>query len=184
LFILLNFSEIYFCHVLKERRLFVKNASIFTSGLLVLSGAKSFATNQDQLSNNLDFTPFSSKKKVVVQGNILDSKTNFPVAANILVKIKRNRFFPMTKTIESTNGKYFLTSGFSDSGKIKEKIEVKIEAQGYKTYNGLLYLNQSGCHIHSNEWDYNPDFRPEYCPENTDSEEELNSKFNFYLVKA
>jgi hypothetical protein len=167
-----------------ERRLFIKNASVFTSGLLVLSGAKSFATNQDQLSKNIDFTPFSSTKKVVVHGKILDSKTNLPVVANIVVKIKRNRFFPLTKTIESANGMYLVQSGFSNSGKMSEKMEVKIEAKGYKTYNGLLYLNPNGFHIHSNEWDYNPDFKPEYCPENSDSESELNSKFNFYLVKA
>jgi hypothetical protein len=166
-----------------ERRLFVKNASIFASGVLVFSSAKTFAENQDKKTTNLDFTPFSSTKKIVVQGSILDSKTHLAVAATIVAKTKRNRFFAVKKSIESTNGSYLLQSGFADSENKSEKIEVQITAPGYKTYTGFLNLSSNECRIHSDVWQYNPDFKSDYCPKDTNSENELRSEYNFYLVK-
>ena len=64
------------------------------------------------------------------------------------------------------------------------KIKVKIDADGYKTFFGTIYLTKLGCRIDSEMWSYNPDFKPEFIPKNEITSTLINSKFDFLLVKA
>lgn len=168
-----------------KRRQFVKSTAIFTTGALVFSETEVHASTSEKESNILDLKPIiNSKEKISINGFIKDFETLLPIInANINVSLKRNRFFSTHRELNSVDGSYVINSGFSDSGKISEKLEIKITANGYKAYKGYLYLTKNGCNLHSNEWDYNPKFSSEYCPKNIKSFDEITSKFNFHLIK-
>ncbi|MEO8240556.1 MAG: hypothetical protein ABI576_20800 [Flavobacterium sp.] len=167
-----------------ERRLFVQKTSLLASGVLIFSTGTILSTPK-QNSNNLDLTPFFiTGKKIIIKGLILDSKTHLPITTDINVKVKRNRFYSKKHSITAINGTYSIYSGFSNSEKISEKVIIEIKANGYKPYESNLYLTQKGCNIHSDQWQYNPDFKSEYCPVNKEEPEFMLSKFNFYLVKT
>lgn len=75
-------------------------------------------------------------------------------------------------------------SGFNVSNtKVNEKISIQIETEGYKPYKNTIYFSAKGCYIHSEEWNYNPNFKSEFTPKNNRSENETISSFNFHLVK-
>ena len=173
-----------------ERRKFVKKLSVFTTGTLVLSGSNLYALETDSgtktLHTSINLTPFSiNDKKITLQGNFLDSKTFEPIQTVILkAKIKNNRFLPLSKSIVSRNASYEIQTGFSSNGnKIYEKISVEIKSTGYKPFYGYLYLSTNGCNVHSDFWNYNPDFQIENCPQNEYSETHTLSRFDFHLVK-
>jgi hypothetical protein len=169
-----------------ERRLFVKNTTLLTTGVLALSGSNLYASNEElKKSDVIDMSPVAaSKSKIVLRGSVLDSLTFEKVEVKkIEVTIKRNRFFSTKQAIENINGSYHIISGFTNSGKKYEKMDVRIIADGYKPYNGIMYMTKDGCHVHSDEWIYNPNFKPEYCPENNTLENLTVSKFNFHLVR-
>lgn len=166
-----------------ERRLFVKKTSLLASGVLIFKTG-TILSNPQQNSSNLDLTPlFITGKKIIIKGLILDSKTHQPITTDISVKVKRNRFYSKKHSITATNGSYSIYSGFSNSDKISEKVVIEISANGYKSYESNFYLTKKGCNIHSDQWQYNPDFKSEYCPVNKEESEFILSKFNFYLVK-
>lgn len=167
-----------------ERRSFVMKTSLLTSGIFVFSTGNLFATSEQNNINNLDLTPMLiTGKKIMIKGTILDSKTHLPINADMCVKTKRNRFFSKRHSVNALNGSYSIYSGFSNSEKISEKITIEIKVDGYKSYEGNLYLSRSGCNIHSDQWQYNPDFKPEYCPVNYEESNLMFSTFNFYLIK-
>lgn len=169
-----------------ERRLFVKRLSVLTTGTLALSGSNIYALETNTTSNNIDFTPFSLvNNKITLKGNFIDSKTFEPISSvKLIAKIKKNRFFPLNQSLESTDGSYSIESGFNlSNSKVNEKISIQIEAEGYKPYKNTIYLSTKGCYIHSEEWNYNPNFKPEFIPKNSSSENETISSFNFHLVK-
>lgn len=168
-----------------ERRLFVKNTTLLTSGILALSGSNLYASSEEKKSDVIDLSPVStSKNKIVLKGLILDSVTFKKITVQkIDVQVKRNRFFSTKQSIENTNGSYHILSGFTNSGKVYEKMSVQITADGYKPYEGYVYMTKDGCHIHSEEWQYNPNFKPEFCPKNTTSGNQTLSEFNFHLVR-
>ncbi|MEO7978605.1 hypothetical protein [Flavobacterium sp.] len=166
-----------------ERRLFVKKTSILASGALIFPTG-TILSAPPQNSSNLDLTPlFITSKKIIVKGLILDSKTHLPITTDINIKVKRNQFYSNNHLITALNGAYSIYSGFSNSEKISEKLFVKIKANGYKPYESNLYLTQKGCNIHSDQWQYNPDFKIEHCPINQEEDDSILSKFNFFLVK-
>lgn len=167
-----------------ERRLFVKKTALMTTGVLALSGSNLYASTEEKKSNRIDLSPITaSTNKIILKGSILDAITLKKIeASEIEVKVKRNRFFSIKEAIEKTNGSYHIISGFSGS-KVREKLHIKINANGYKPYEGCLYVTQNGCHVHSEEWKYNPNFKPEFCPENTFFNNLTEVKFNFHLVK-
>ncbi|TDE28225.1 hypothetical protein E0I61_11865 [Flavobacterium ranwuense] len=168
-----------------KRRQFVKSTAIFTTGALVFSETEIHASISKKESDVLDLKPLvNSKDKISINGFVRDFETLQPITnAKMNVSVKRNRFFPTYRELNSKNGSYTINSGFTNSGKISEKLEIKIIADGYKTYIGYLYLTKNGCNLHSSEWDYNPKFNPEYCPKNNKSFDETTSKFNFHLIK-
>lgn len=168
-----------------KRRQFVKSTAIFTTGALVFPETEIHASISKKESDVLDLKPLIySKEKISINGFVKDFETLQPITnARMNVSVKRNRFFPTYRELNSKNGSYTINSGFTNSGKISEKLEIKITADGYKTYNGYLYLTKNGCNMHSSEWDYNPKFNPEYCPKNNKSFDEITSKFNFHLIK-
>lgn len=169
-----------------ERRLFVKRLSVLATGTLALSGANIYAVEANNPSNNIDFTPFSLvNNKITLKGNFIDSKTSEQIrSVKLIAKIKKNRFFPLKQSLQSTDGSYSIESGFNASNtKVNEKISIQIEAQGYKPYKNTFYLSAKGCLIHSEEWNYNPNFKSEFIPKNNSSEKETISSFNFHLVK-
>ncbi|MGH2667419.1 hypothetical protein [Flavobacterium sp.] len=168
-----------------ERRLFVKNTTLLASGILALSGSNLYASSEEKKSNVIDLSPVStSKNKLILKGLILDSVTFEKInIQKIDVQVKRNRFFSTKQSIENINGSYHILSGFTNSGKVYEKMNVQIIADGYKPYEGHIYLTKDGCHVHSEEWDYNPDFKLEYCPKNNTSGTQTLSEFNFHLVR-
>ena len=174
-----------------ERRLFVKNTTLLTSGILALSGSNLYASSEEKKSvvekksDIIDISPVStSKNKILLKGLILDSVTFKKIdVQKIDVQIKRNRFFSTKQSIENINGSYHILSGFTNSGKVYEKMNVQITADGYKPYEGYVYLTKDGCHVHSEEWEYNPNFKPEFCPKNSTSGNQTLSEFNFHLVK-
>lgn len=168
-----------------ERRLFVTKTTLLATGILALSGSNLYASNEEKNLNIIDLSPIiASKNKVILKGLILDSITFKKIdIQRIDVKIKRNRFFSVKQSIEKANGSYHIVSGFTNTGKTYEKMHVRITAEGYKPYEGTIYITKSGCHIHSEEWIYNPNFNTEYCPENNILDNQTVSRFNFHLVK-
>ncbi|MDI6047054.1 hypothetical protein [Flavobacterium yafengii] len=168
-----------------KRRQFVKSTAIFTTGTLVFSETEIHASTSEKESNILDLKPLvNSKEKISIYGFIKDFETLQPITnAKLNVSVKRNRFFPTYRELNSKKGSYTINSGFTNSGKISEKLEVQITADGYKKYKGYLYLTKNGCNLHSSEWDYNPKFNPDYCPKNNKSSDEITSKFNFHLIR-
>lgn len=168
-----------------KRRQFIKSTAIFTTGALVFSETDIHASISEKESGVLDLKPLvNSKEKILINGFIKDFETLQPITnAKMNVSVKRNRFLPTVRELNSKNGSYSINSGFTTSGKISEKLEIKITADGYKTYKGYLYLTKNGCNLHSSEWDYNPKFKPEYCPKNDKSFDVIKSKFNFHLIK-
>jgi hypothetical protein len=169
-----------------KRRQFVKSSAIFTTGAVVFSETDVHATANENKSDIIDLKPFvNSNEKISIYGVVKDFETLQPITnAKLNVSVKRNRFFPMHRELNSKNGFYIINSGFTTSGKIAEKLEIKITADGFKTYKGCLYLTKNGCNVHSSEWDYNPNFNPDDCPENSVSVDEILSKFNFHLIKT
>ncbi|MEO8516580.1 MAG: hypothetical protein ABI426_07550 [Flavobacterium sp.] len=168
-----------------ERRLFVKKTALMTTGVLALSGSNLYASTEEKKSDIIDISPIAtSKNKIILKGFILDAITFKKIeVSEIEVKVRRNRLFSTKESIEKANGSYHIVSGFTNSGKIREKLNVKITAFGYKPYEGCLYITKNGCQIHSEEWDYNPNFKPEFCPKNDISDSQTEVKFNFHLVK-
>ncbi|NHN27768.1 hypothetical protein FIA58_018975 [Flavobacterium jejuense] len=53
-------------------------------------------------------------------------------------KFKKNRFFPLSKSIESTDGSYVIQTGFSSNGnKINEKVTIEVTATGYNFFQAI-----------------------------------------------
>ena len=168
-----------------KRRQFVKSTAFLTTGVLVFSETDVHASISEKESDILDLNPVvKSEEKISIIGFVKDFKTLEPIAnAKLYVSVKRNRFYSLNRELNSKNGSYRIHSGFTNSGKISEKLQVTIKADGYKTYKSYLYLTKNGCNVHSKEWEYNPDFHPDFCPRNDKSAEEILSKFNFHLVR-
>lgn len=167
-----------------ERRKFVKRLSVFTTGSLVLSGSNMYASGVDKKTNNIDFLPLSSiDSKITLKGSFIDSKTFQPIkSVKMNAKVKRNRFFALNESIQSIDGNYKIQSGFSEKNR-SEKVNIEIVAEGYKPYNSNIYLTAHGSDIHSEEWNYNPDFKSEYCPKNENDCNQILSTYDFHLVK-
>ena len=170
-----------------ERRLFVKKTSLLTSGILILSTDSILATTSTAQKNvtNINLIPaLATGKNIIIKGLVLDAKTNLPINTDIKISAKRNRFYSKNNSLNALNGEYSIYTGFTNSGKISEKLNFEINAPGYKPYNGNLYITKNGCNIHSDQWQYNPGYKPEYRPINKEQENTITSTFNFYLVKA
>ena len=170
-----------------ERRLFVKKTSLLTSGILILSTDSILATATATQKNvtNINLTPvLATGKNIIIKGLVLDAKTNLPINTEINISAKRNRFYSKNNSLTALNGEYSIFTGFTNSGKISEKLNFDITAEGYKPYNGNLYITKKGCNIHSDQWQYNPGYKPECRPINKEHENAIVSTFNFYLVKA
>lgn len=168
-----------------ERRQFVKKTALLTTAVLVFSETETHASPSEKQSVILDLNPMiKPEEKISINGFIKDFKTLEPITnAKIHVSVKRNRFYSLNRELNSKNGSYTIHSGFTNSSKISEKIQVKITADGYKSYKSYLYLTKNGCNIHSSEWDYNPEYNLDYCPKNKKEVNEIISKFNFHLVR-
>lgn len=168
-----------------KRRQFVKSTAVFTTGALFFSEMYAQAATSEKESDILDLKPLVNLKyQISINGFVKDFETLQPITnAKMNVSVKRNRFFSINRELNPKNGNYRINSGFTNSSKISEKLEIKITANGYKTYEGCLYLTKNGCNLHSSEWDYNPKFKPEYCPKNDKSFDTITSKFNFHLIK-
>ena len=169
-----------------KRRLFIKQASIVTTGVLALSGAEVYATESKQKSTAIDLLPLSAtSSKIKLKGTIIDATTFQPIEnCQMIVKTKKNRLFTTTKDIVTSNGEYSILSGFTASGKTMEKIQVEIKAKGYKTYASFIYLTPLGCNLHSEEWNYNQNFDYKHCPKSETIGTQTISLFNFQLVKS
>lgn len=162
-----------------ERRLFVKQTALLSSLALVSSPTFLFA--KENKSNSADISSsFLSGKKIKISGLALDGVTNEEIEADIQIKTRKG-IFSKNKEIVS-NGGYSIVGNLSEGR--AQKIEIKIQAKGYKTFDGHIYFTSQGCRIHSDMWNYNPDFKPEFIPKNEIYASEIVSQFNFYLVKA
>lgn len=171
-----------------ERRLFVKKTSLLTSGILILSTDSILATTATTAQNNVTnvnlIPALATGKNIIIKGLVLDAKTNLPINTDIKISAKRNRFYSKNNSLNALNGEYSIYTGFTNSGKISEKLNFEINAPGYKPYNGNLYITKDGCNVHSDQWQYNPAYKPEYRPINKEQINTITSTFNFYLVKA
>ncbi|MEO8236324.1 MAG: hypothetical protein ABI549_12975 [Flavobacterium sp.] len=169
-----------------KRRLFLKKASIATTGILLFSGSEVYSENiVVKKSSIIDFLPISiSAKKVTLKGLIVDCQTLQPIKdSQISIKMKNNRMFSTNKDVVSQEGEYEVINGFTASGKVHKKMYVEIKAEGYKPYEGMIFVTPTGCNLHSNEWAYNKNFDPINCPKNTNEGNETLTRFNFHLVK-
>ncbi len=171
-----------------ERRFFIKQASIVTTGLLALSNTDVFASESKEKSNTIiNIMPFSATSlKIKLKGNVVDAITLQPIKnCKMIVKTKKNRFFATTKDIVTENGNYTIQSGFTAAGRLMEKVQVEIHANGYKSYQSFIYLTPNGCSLHSQDWNYNKNFDYNiHCPKNESIGNQINSVFNFHLVKG
>ncbi|MDI9308847.1 MAG: hypothetical protein QM535_01430 [Limnohabitans sp.] len=162
-----------------KRRNFVKNLGIFTTGTMIMSGSNLYSSEIESIKN-IDFSPFSKTNKIIVKGNFVDSKTLQPVKeVTIFAKQNKSSLFHLNKKIETIDGTFEIQTAYSEVKKIK----IEIQANGYKPYHNFIYLTKQGCFIHSDEWKYNPDFKEENCPKNTQLEQFTISNFNFHLIK-
>lgn len=170
-----------------KRRLFLKQTGIATTGVLLFSGAEVTAHDLADIpsKNRIDLSPISFvANKVTLTGLILDSETQQIISTcQIKVKIKNNRLLSNTEEIKVTNGSYEVLTGFTNSCRIRKKLEVQITAEGYKPYQGSIFISHKGCNIHSDEWVYNQDFNTNQCPQNVVSGNKTTSQYNFFLVK-
>lgn len=168
-----------------KRRSFLKQTGVATTGILLFSSTDVTAHEIKVASKNkIDLTPITFvSKKNILKGSILDFKTLQPIPdCQIKVKVKNNRFLSSTDTMV-TNGNYEITTGFSNSCRMRKKLEIEITAKGYQPYQGTLYITHNGCDIHSNEWQYNQEFDPNQCPKNNTSGNTTVSEFSFHLLK-
>lgn len=166
-----------------ERRLFITKSGTLTAGVLALSSFASIASEKQE-NKTINLVPFTTSNNIQIKGMIVDALTSKPLkASSMKVKLSRNRFLPSLRMVERTQGNYTILSGFSPNGRFSEKIEIEIKAEGYKTYRGQLYLNPRGCSIHSEEWQYNPNFKVEHLPGNSISGDNVFTTFDFRLVK-
>jgi hypothetical protein len=169
-----------------KRRLFVKQTSIASLGVLAFSSVKTHAKNNEEAKNTvIDLLPFANAtRKTTLKGAIVDATTHMPIEdCKMEVTAKTNRLFKTSKIILTPKGEYTILSGFTADGKTLKKLEVKITAAGYKTYIGNVYLTANSCNLHSDTWNYNKNFDSKYCPKNTTIGNETFSEFNFQLVK-
>ncbi|WP_428223274.1 hypothetical protein [Flavobacterium sp.] len=168
-----------------SRRLFVKNTSIFSMGLMAFSGSSLWAKNTTEDTTVIDLTPINPiDKKITLAGNIIDATTLLPInGCKMTVKAKTNRLFKTTREIATPAGVYSIITGFSTSRKLSKMLEVTIEAPGYKTYSSFINLSTTGCHLHSEEWNYNKNFNPMHCPQNNTENQEILSNFDFRLIR-
>lgn len=162
-----------------ERRSFVKKSALLSSIALIASPTVLVAGESNNHSMNVA-SLLTVGKKVKISGFAYDAETKKLIDARIQVKSGYG-LFAKTRQGMASQQKYEIIGSVSDNS---NKIAVKIEANGYKTYEGFIYLTQSGCSIHSEMWKYNPNFKSEFVPKNEVSSNEVNSKFDFYLVKA
>lgn len=171
-----------------ERRLFVKKTSLLTSGILILSTdsilATTTLTTQKNVTNINLIPVLATGKNIIIKGSVLDAKTNLPINTDIKISTRRNRFYSKNDSLNALNGEYSIYTGFTNSGKISEKLNFEISAPGYKPHNGNLYITKKGCNVHSDQWRYNPSYQPEYRPINKEQENTITSTLNFYLVRA
>jgi hypothetical protein len=152
-----------------KRRLFVKNVSIVSMGILAVSGTDVLANNTEkEKSTVIDLSPLrKATKKIVLKGAILDATTLKPIEnCKMSVKAKVNRLFNTTQDILTSNGDYTIISGFTNEGKITKKIKVEITATGYKPYTGYIYLSTTGCNLHSDEWKHETTIDQKYNRKN------------------
>ena len=168
-----------------SRRLFVKNTGIFSMGLMAFSGNPLFGKNTETNHTTIDLMPLIAvDKKITLQGTIVDAVTSLPITGcKMKVITKNNRLFKTTREIASQTGVYSIMTGFSTTRKISKTLEIQIEAPGFKTYRGFINLSTTGCHLHSEEWNYNKNFNPEHCPENNTINDEISSTFHFRLIR-
>lgn len=169
-----------------KRRSFLKQTGVATTGILLFSNSDVTAQETKVASKNkIDLTPISFvSKKNILKGLILDFKTLQSIPdCQIKVKVKNNRLLSTTDTMV-VNGIYEITTGFTNSCRMRKKLEIEITAKGYKPYQGTLFITHNGCDIHSNEWQYNQEFDPNQCPKNNTSGNKTLTEYNFHLVKA
>ena len=111
-----------------KRRLFVKNVSMASMGILAISGTDVLAKNSEEVTKNsvIDLLPLRKvSKKIVLKGSILDATTLKPIEnCKMSVKTKFNRLLNSTQDILTVNGDYTILSGFTSEGKISKKIKV------------------------------------------------------------
>ena len=163
-----------------KRRTFVQKTAILSSSALLLNPFDMVASQTS--SCQLDLTSILSQgKKIIISGSAIDAASKKSVNANIEVKTGYG-LFSKTRISQIDNGSYSIIGSVLHEG--LKKIKVKIEAQGYKTFDGYIYVSNLGSRIHSDMWQYNPNFKPEFIPKNRISDNLIDSTFNFYLVKA
>lgn len=163
-----------------ERRSFIQKTALASTFALFVSPKTLFANEQNQASIDLS-SIFANGKNIKLSGATLDAITQTEIAAKISVK-SGSGIFSKFREVELIKGQYSINSRISS--KANNKLKIKIEAKGYKTFKGNLYLTSNGCRIHSEMWAYYADFKPEYLPKNKVNENEIISKFNFHLIKA
>lgn len=163
-----------------ERRKFIEQ-SLALSTLTLLSSSLDLNAKEN-LNCELNLTSYiSSGKKAIISGFAIDAISKEPINANIEIK-SDSGFYTKTRNGIIQNGQYSIVGNLLDKG--NHKIKVKIEAMGYKTFCGAIYLTKSGCRIDTDMWSYNSDFKPELIPKNEITAELIDSKFNFHLVRA
>ena len=170
-----------------ERRFFIKQTSLVTTGLVAFSSTSIFAdVTCEKSSTVIDIEPFSETAlKIKLTGAILDAMTFESIKnCKLIIKTKKNRFFTTTRNIITENGNYTILSGFTSSGRIMEKVQVEIQAEGYKSYKSFIYLTTNGCNLHSQDWNYNSNFDFNlHAPKNEIIGNQVRSLFNFHMVK-
>lgn len=163
-----------------KRRTFIQQSAVLSTVTLLSSPLELIAKENSNCELNLA-SFIATGKKAIVNGFAIDAVSKDPIKANIQIA-SDSGFYTKTRTGISQNGQYSIVGNVLNEG--NHKIKVKIEADGYKTFIGTIYLTRLGCRIDSQLWSYNPDFRPDFIPKNEITDTLINSKFNFHLVKA
>lgn len=162
-----------------ERRSFIQKSTLLGS-LALFSSTDVLLANTNK-SNKIDLSSFINKGKVLnLTGKVICAESKQNVNAKISIKTGFG-LFSKYKSLNVSQENYHIIEKLDLHD--HKKIKVKVEAEGYKTFEGYLFVNSQGCSIHTDMWKYNPKFNSENIPSNQVLKSEINSNFNFELVK-
>jgi len=163
-----------------KRRSFIQKTSLLSS-VAILAGTDTLFANANK-TNKIDLSSFLNKGKLLnLTGKVICAETQQALDAKISIKTGYG-LFAKYKTLEVKSENFHIVEKLDLHD--AKKIKVKVEAEGYKTFEGPLYVNSQGFSIHTDMWKYNPKFKSENVPANQVLSTEIKSAFNFELVKA
>lgn len=164
-----------------NRNLFVKSSGLSLLGLVLAPINNLIAKKSSGLRNNLYLGSNTAKSSLVqIKGQFLDSKTGKLITAKL--KVQKSVAGISFKDSFANSENFLIQTQLGDN--FAENLKFKVEANGYKTFEGNFTINKVSVSINSDFWVYNPQFNMDLNPrKHTIENGILKAGFNFHLVK-